>query len=59
MTRTVCRIHGTPLVVTLAGTSGHCRQCEHEARQETVTVTAATFKKLSEQVETHEKYTLD
>jgi len=50
--RDVCRVHGTPLVFTLAGTSGHCRFCEREAARDVVTVSAAQFKTLREQVET-------
>ena len=54
MSRTVCRVHGTPLVFTLAGTSGHCRFCERDAAREIVTVSADRFKVLREQVETTE-----
>jgi len=48
-----CRVHGVPLVVSLANVT-HCRLCERETRQQIVTVSAANFKVLRDDVETSE-----
>ena len=55
---TVCRIHQTPLVMTLAGVAGHCRQCEREA-QDVIATTAPVVRLLSDPDVAKEIYTLD
>ena len=55
---TQCRIHKTPLVLSLAGVP-HCRQCQREAAHDTPTVTVKVLRLLRTQIEPAEPQRAD